>query len=383
MNLPELFLAHYGWQGAALAALLFVLLCVQLRYGFVYGRVAGYRNDRLRPVREQTPPVSVIVPMFTEEYAFVEERLPLLLAQEYEHFEVVIVYVGRDGDFFDDLLRIRQSFPQVVATKIEQDPRFPISLKMALNVGIKSAHYECLLITSTDARPVSQRWIALMAKGFSRGDVVLGYCGLEGRGGAAGWWMRTDRFFRSVQWLARAVARRPYRGLRCNMGFTRTLYFAARGFNHLNMNIGEDDLFLQKILTPDNVSVVLSPRAALRQQAWGGLGWWSGQRRLRDAALPFYPSGVRAYLRGERLSRVGFFATAAVACVVMPPEYKLAVAALVVVRYAVVLRTVWRLTRRLGERGLRGAYFLYDLLSPWYDACVALLRLRKDERVWR
>ncbi len=82
---------------------------------------------------------------------FVEERLPLMLAQNYPDFEVVIVYVGHDSDFYEELVRLKQSFPQIVTTKIHLDPRFPISRKMALNVGIKSAHYECMVFTSTDA----------------------------------------------------------------------------------------------------------------------------------------------------------------------------------------------------------------------------------------
>ena len=194
MTLWENVLAHYGWQGAALAAVLVVLLCVQLWYYlFAYGRIPGYKNSRRRQVLDAEPPLSVIVPMFSEDALFVEERLPLMLAQEYSDFEVVIVYVGRDNDFFEDLLRIRQSFPRVTATKIEQDARFPISTKMALNVGIKSAHYEHLIVTSTDVRPLSDRWLALMAKGFLRGDVVVGYCGLERRRGLADRWMRTTQ----------------------------------------------------------------------------------------------------------------------------------------------------------------------------------------------
>jgi len=49
----------------------------------------------------------------------------------------------------------------------------------------------------------------------------------------------------------------------------------------------------------------------------------------------------------------------------------------------VVFAEIWRITRRLGERGLRGAYFVYDLLSPFYEMLVALLCLRRDDRVWR
>ena len=47
MTLWENVLAHYGWQGAALAAVLVVLLCVQLWYYlFAYGRIPGYKNGR-------------------------------------------------------------------------------------------------------------------------------------------------------------------------------------------------------------------------------------------------------------------------------------------------------------------------------------------------
>ena len=254
---------------------------------------------------------------------------------------------------------------------------------MALNVGIKSAHYEHLIVTSTDVRPLSDRWLALMAKGFLRGDVVVGYCGLERRRGLADRWMRTDRMMESVQWLARAVAHRPHRGIRYNFGFTKRLYFDARGFSHLNMNIGEDDLFLQRILRDDNLSVVLSPRASVVQRVWGGLGWWTRQRRLYGAARRYYPLAVRNFIRWEPGSRLLFFLAAATAIAVMPLEYKLATAALVLLRYGVVFAEIWRITRRLGERGLRGAYFVYDLLSPFYEMLVALLCLRRDDRVWR
>ena len=69
--------------------------------------------------------MSVVIPLFSEDYSFVEERLPLILAQNYPDFEVVIVYVGHDSDFYEELVRLKQSFPQIVTTKIHLDPRFP------------------------------------------------------------------------------------------------------------------------------------------------------------------------------------------------------------------------------------------------------------------
>lgn len=384
MRFFDSFLTCYGWQGAALAGAMLLLLCVQLYYYIiVYGRIPGYKNNRRAEVREAEPPLSVVVPMFSEDYSFVEERLPLMLAQNYPAFEVVIVYVGQDNDFYEDLLRLRQSFPQITTTKILLDPRFPISRKMALNVGIKSAHFECMIFSSTDACPQSDRWLSLMAKGFVRGEIVAGYCGIERGKGFANYFMRTWRMMHSADWIARAVRRRPYRGTLHNLGFTKSLYFGVNGFNRLNMNIGEDDLFMQRVMTRDNVSVVLSPRASLRQKTWGGLGWWLGQVRYFGAAERFYPRSVRNFMQWEIGSRTLFFLAALCALAVMPPEYKIAVVALAALRYVAVCVSVWRVARRLGEGGIAGRYFLYDLVSPLWSLWLGVASLRRDDRVWR
>lgn len=384
MQLFESFLTHYGWEGAALAGALLLMLGVQLHYYiFVYGRIPGYRNNRRPAVLEADPPVSVIVPMFSEDYAFIEERLPLILAQNYPDFEVVIVYVGHDSDFYEDIVRLKGTFPQITTTKIHLDPRFPISRKMALNVGIKSARYECMVFTSTDACPQTDRWLSLMAKGFTRGEIVIGYCGVEHTKGLSNYLMRTWRMMHSADWIARAVRRLPYRGTLHNFGFTKRIYFGANGFSHLNMNIGEDDLFLQKVMTRDNVSVILSPRASLREKTWGGMGWWMGQLHYFGSAFKFYPQEVRTFVAWELGSRLLFFAAVVCAAAVMPPEYKIAALALLVVRYAVTAVEVRRIARRLGEEGIAGRYFIYDLLSPLWALLLWVRLLRKDDRVWR
>ena len=307
MQLFEQILSCYGWEGAALAGATLLMLGVQLYYYiFVYGRIPGYKNNRRPQTMDREPPVSVVVPLFSEDYSFVEERLPLILAQNYPDFEVVIVYVGHDSDFYEDLVRLKQSFPQITTTKIHLDPRFPISRKMALNVGIKSAHYECMVFTSTDAVPQTDRWLSLMAKGFMRGEIVVGYCGVERGKGFSNYMMRAWRMMHSADWIARAVQRRAYRGTLHNYGFTKSLCFGANGFSHLNMNIGEDDLFMQRVMSRDNVSVILSPRASLREKNVGGMGWWMSQLRYFGSAFRFYPRAVKTFVRWRSVRGCSF-----------------------------------------------------------------------------
>ncbi len=272
------------WDVSATAV---VLLCVQL---FVYGRIPGYKNNR-RSTVDPEPPVSVVVPLFSEDYSFVEERLPLMLAQSYPDFEVVIVYVGHDSDFYEDLVRLKQSFPQIATTKIHLDPPFPDLAQDGAQRGIKSAHHECMVFTSTDAcRRPTAGWRSWPR--FTRGEIVVGYCGVERKKGFSNYMMRAWRMMHSVDWRAPCGA--DPTGARSRTSGSPSGYFGANGFSHLNMNIGEDDFFMSKVMTRDNVSVILSPRASLREKTMGrhGLVDEPAPSVFRLGHSAFIPCGV-------------------------------------------------------------------------------------------
>lgn len=154
----------------------------------------------------------------------------------------------------------------------------------------------------------------------------------------------------SADWIARAVRRNPYRGTLHNIGFTKNIYFGSKGFSHLNMNIGEDDLYMQKVMTHDNVSVILSPRATLREKN-------VGRYALVDGAVALLRFGIRVLsAAGEELHPVGTGVAGAFfhhgrlcAGGDAPFEYKIAALVLVLVRYLLVAIQVRRIARR-GER---------------------------------
>ena len=67
MQFIDSFLACYGWEGAALAGAVLLMLGVQLYYYiFVYGRIPGYKNNRRPQTLDREPSVSVVVPLFSE-----------------------------------------------------------------------------------------------------------------------------------------------------------------------------------------------------------------------------------------------------------------------------------------------------------------------------
>lgn len=385
MNYTDYILQHYGWQGVALAAVIVMLFLIQLWYYLVrYGRVSRFRNSRRKKKLTSEPAVSVVVPIFSEDYTYLDEGLQQLLGQQYAAtYEVVVVYVGADSDFYEELMRQRLFHPNLTVTKIAFNPRFPISVKMALNVGIKAAHNEHILITTTDAMPASSQWLAMMGKAFMRGDIVLGYTALEPHAGLGSYLMRASRLQMSLYWLSAAVKGQTYRGSRNNFGFTKSLYFGAKGFNFLNMNIGEEDLFIQMIAKPKNVSVVLIPKGAMVERVWGGMRWWISQLRHFGTAYRYYPQSARNAVSWDLGSQVLLFLTVLTALIFMPLEFKLGALLLLLVRYVVALLRVRSVAKRVGERGVALRYFLFDMFNPLLMLCVRFSLMRRDDTAWR
>ncbi|MBQ4531719.1 MAG: glycosyltransferase [Alistipes sp.] len=385
MHFFDYIISHYGWQGTALAACILALFAVQLYYYLiVYGRISRFRNSRRKKILESEPPVSVVIPLFSEDYRYLEESLPLILGQQYgATFEVVLVYVGASNDFYEELARMRLVYPNLTITKIEYNPRFPISVKMALNVGIKSAHNEHIIISTTSAQPATEQWLAMMGKAFMRGSIVLGYTAIEQKPGLKNYLMRMSRMQMSMYWMAQSVNHNTYRGSRNNFGFTKTIYFGTKGFSHLSMNIGEEDLFIQKIAKRNNVSTVLIPKATMLEHAWGGWRWWIAQLRHYGEAYKLYPIEIRNTIEWELGSQTLFFLTILAALIIMPLEFKLAALLLLILRYIIVMLRAHSIAKRVGEKGVMLRYWIFDIFNPLLMLCVRVAMIRKDSTVWR
>mgnify|MGYP002517083611 CR=1 FL=1 len=94
--------------------------------------------------------------------------------QQYQAlYEVVVVYIGGDTDYYDELQRIRDGHSYMRLTKMGGNERLYISTKQALNVGIKAAHYDNVILSTQSAEPASPRWLELMARGFESAEVVI------------------------------------------------------------------------------------------------------------------------------------------------------------------------------------------------------------------
>lgn len=150
------------------------------------------------------------------------------------------------------------------------------------------------------------------------------------------------------------------------------------------MEIGDDDLFIQKIATSDNVSVVMNPAATMRQVPFGGLGWWRAVRRFYAYSFRYYPARVKRSVRTELSSRLLFFVLSATAALLLPPPLIAVPLSLVLIRLLLLELKIRRIGRRVGERGLAWAYILHDFWAPIGEFALALgNRIRPNRKIWR
>lgn len=371
----------YSWAGIALIGLTIMLFITQIVRYSRYNRIWTYRLTNrpktytFQPLYDIAPPMSVIVPLMSEDMDWVENTLPVLMSQKEMpmrsnksplplRYEVVVVYVGNDENFFADLRALSNHYTHLRPIQIGHSSRYPVSAKQALNVGIKSATNEHIVITSTEATPTSDLWLCTFGLGFCHGDIVIGHSSMPYAPTLTNRLLRRLRFTEAVQSLCRAVEGRAYAASRHNFGFTRTLYFSHRGFNYLNMNTGEGDLFLQSILCDDNASVVLTPRTRCQERPPRGIRHYLTLLRSERATHRYYPAAIHNYIDSEPLLRACFFLCALVTLCVMPVEIKVLAATLLLVRYVYVSRTLSRIAVRLGDRRLGLWSPLYDMMEP-------------------
>ncbi len=375
---------HYSWQGVSLMAILVILFIVQFYYYVVsYRRIHRFRLVHRNDKYCENPYISVIVAVRGEDEYFLEHQLHKLLSQRYDVYEVVVVYIGRDVDYYAELQHIRDQRSNMKLTKMSGNGRIYITTKQAYNVGIKSAQYDNLLFTTPGAIPATDEWVTYMSYAFERGTVVAGAVAPRfEQDTLKTYLMRMAEFHYSRNHMAMAVNDRIYVAPRSNFGFTRHLYEATRGFNHLNMDIGENDLYIQVITSPRRSAVMLSPKSLIfedRPSTWSD---WLDIVRYNRSTAPYYPTFISTFRHWESGSRILFFSVALAIMIILPLELKITALAFVLLRYLFVILSTRKSAEKLGEKKILLKYWIYDLIGPAIDFIIGLKQSNNSPKAW-
>ena len=359
-----------------------VLLIVQLIYYLgLYNRIHTHNlavgKDEVHFGRE-LPPLSVVI-CARNESENLRRNLPAILKQDYPDFEVIVINDGSTDESEDLLSELEEEYPNSFTP---DSARYISRKKLALTLGIKASKYDWLVFTEADCTPVSDKWLRRIARNFTPStDIVLGYSGYE-RG--KGWLHKRvsfDSLFTSLRYLGFALAGKPYMGIGRNLAYRKELFFKVKGFStHLNMQRGEDDLFINQIANENNTRVETSPDSVIRMQPVERYKDWKEEKVSYMATARFYKGSQRWLLGLETATRLLFYVACLSGIVFGILSFHWLAAGLVlllwIVRYSAQAYVINKTANEMGDN--RSYYFtlpVFDIIRPLQSLKFRLYRL--------
>jgi poly-beta-1,6-N-acetyl-D-glucosamine synthase len=241
-----------------------------VQYGFwlfVFSRLAFYKKDNdaflnpntsIAPATTISKPVSVVI-CARNEGANLQQHLPKILTQDYPDFEVIVVNDASTDNTEGVLINLQKTYTNLrVITVIEKTSA---GKKGALAMGIEATKNDWLLLTDADCYPLSKNWISGMMSGIisKKIQIVFGYAPYETCDNSfLNKLIRFETMWTATQYLSFALIKQPYMGVGRNLLYEKNLYVSANGFSaHAEIPSGDDDLFVNQVVTQKNFSLIL------------------------------------------------------------------------------------------------------------------------------
>lgn len=288
------------------------LFIIQLIYYFgLYNRIhirnRAVRKEEVHFTRELQP-LSVII-CARNEANNLRKILPAILEQDYPQFEVIVINDASTDETEDILGVMEEKYPHLYHSFTPDSARYISHKKLALTLGIKASKHDWLVFTETNCMPASNQWLKLMARNFtSQTQVVLGYSGYDRTKGWLHKRVAFDTLFQSLRYMGFALAGKPYMGIGRNLAYRKELFFQKKGFStYLNLQRGEDDLFINQIATGANTRVETDLNATVRIQPIYRYKDWKEEKVSYMATARFYRGAQRYLLGFETFSRLLFY----------------------------------------------------------------------------
>jgi glycosyltransferase involved in cell wall biosynthesis len=356
----------------------FSALIQMIYFIFFYSRTRS-KKRKDNTSNERPEGVSIII-CAKNEVENLKNFLPSILEQEYPDFEVIVVNdCSEDGT--DDILKLLgNNYPHLRVTTIHKDASLYHSKKMALFLGIKAAKNEFLLLTDADCQPVSPNWISRMVGGFSNNkDFVLGYGGFLRKKGLLNKYIRFDSMFIAMQYMGLAMAGLPYMGVGRNLAYKRSAFFENKGFGpYINLQSGDDDLFINKLANGKNCSVVKDMDSITRSIPASSFAALANQKVRRLSTRPHYTRSSRTLIATEPISRLTFYTLFTMLMFTLSNwELPLLVFGIVQLTRITVFRMV---QNALNERDLLLFSPLFDIFSLFINGYFLILTRRNRNR---
>ena len=371
--LISVFIAFSLFEWILCGILLLSFLVQLFFYLSVYRKPYAYvkkRKESSIPAKD-LPGISVIITSKNNSEEL-KKNLPFVLEQDYPNFEVIVVNSG-STDETDMVLKAAQiKYPHLYHTFVPADVDTINEKKLALTLGIKAAKNDVLLFTEAYCRPCSSQWITSYGKEFVRGrDIVLGFSKLIiPKRVPLRKFILFDNLIHHVKFLSMAIVHRPFMGIGRNMAYKKELFFANKGFSPiLNIEGGEDDLYINHIARGKETGVVLSPDSMTETTSVDNFFTWRALKSKYLYTKQFYKGFSSHLFRYDTFSKYAFYAVLIATIVrgIFTSNYYLTGFALLLfmIRFWVQINVINKNSRLFDAGKYHINFILFDLFQPF------------------
>lgn len=348
---------------------------------YMWVRRVKVTGDGLQVTDGEKPGVSVIV-CARNEGANLKAYMQSLLTQDYPCFEVIVVNDGSEDDTQAVIDEYAALDKRVHTTFVPKGARMRSTKKLGLTLAAKAAQYDYLLLTDADCRPESTKWISSMMSGFGEGkEVVLGYGAYFRENSLLNSVIQYETLFNGLHYMGAAASGKPYMGVGRNLAYRKDSFFAHGGFSDLmNESAGDDDLFVNKVATKQNTSVIYgydSVTWSVPKTTWKG--WWQQKRRHLSVSNGYKESSKQHLLR-EPLTRGLFYVLFIVMMVCCNPLVMSVAYCLFVLRLLLQVSMLNAAANHFHQPNIGIELLWYDMLLPVVTGVMLMLPKRKD--IW-
>lgn len=364
---------------------IFYLFCAAAFFQIFYMLFFNLRlaNFKVRENKQQDyPPVSIIICAKNED-ANLKQNLPKILAQDYPNFEVIVVDDNSEDGTTEYLFFLAQKEPRLKRTKTGTGNPMMAGKKFALTLGLKAAANEIVVLTDADCYPATDQWLKGIMHGYGNDkEIVLGYGAYEKQPGYLNKRIRYETVLSAINYFSFALAKLPYMGVGRNLSYKKQLFFDNNGFfEHRHIPSGDDDLFINKVATKHNTSIVIDPEVftfSAPKETWDD---WREQKKRHLSTAKFYKFKHKFFLGLQPITHILFWFSA-IFLLGIVFEYWYVIIAALIVRWALLRFTFTKAMNKLEERDLKNSIELFDLLQIFYYFRFAKSVLFKTKYRW-
>ena len=366
---------------------------LQIFYCFVFLKTATYRPTIAQKTDFLTKqePISVIIAC-RNEAENLKKLLPILLAQNYPLFELVLI----DDRSYDDtrllIFEAHKNDSRIKLVRIDEKPEKPDEpdgKKFALTMGIKAAKYDRLLFTDADCIPTTENWIAEMSAYFTPTvNFVLGVSLYNTEESFLNRFIQFETLMTLMQYISWALVGSPYMGVGRNLAYRKSTFLENNGYyHHLRVVGGDDDLIVNRLAKARETAICIMPESQTHSPAKKTWNSWYIQKKRHLSVGKHYKFLDKVKTSAFTFS-ILFFWLAMLAQLIVGFIFKVdwfyyLVASFITIRWLFLTILVHTIAKKVTIPISAWAYPFWEFCYVAYQLIVGFIALTSSKIAWK